>query len=183
MTKRLLVLVAAAAAAAVLGLAAGEAPARANGGDSAVVAVNTKDGRFVYRVRLAIHRTGDDVVDQSNAAAAVASCDTCQTVAIAIQALLVFGDPEVVAPENLALALNVECTSCQTLASAYQFLVMDDRPAHFTPEGNRELAAVRHELHTIRHEGLTIWEIQERVDALAARVHAVLVNERVVPGS
>jgi hypothetical protein len=151
----------------------------ARGGDNVVVAVNTKDGRFVYRVSLRIDRSPGDVVDDANAAVAVSSCETCQTVAIAIQALLVLDDPSVVTPENLAFAYNLECSFCQTLASAYQYVLFTGRGVHFTAEGNRAVAAIRHELHELRHAGLTIIELQARVEAVAVRLHDVLLTELV----
>jgi putative peptide zinc metalloprotease protein len=158
-------------------VAAGSVFAAPAASDSVVVAVNNRDGAFVYRVRLDIQRVAGSTVDQTNAAVAVASCDTCETVSVAIQALIVFSDPAVVTPENLALAMNVDCTSCQTLASAYQFYVQEGRPVHFTADGNRELAEMRARLQAIRHAGLTIWEIQAEVDRLARELLTVLQTE------
>jgi hypothetical protein len=179
MRKLVLVLVAAALAATLSTVAA---PARADGGDTTVVVVNTKDGRFLYRVRLDLRRSNGDTVDTSNAAVAVASCDACETVAVSIQALLVFSEPSTVTPENLALAMNVDCSFCQTLASAYQFLLETGGPVHLTAYGNREVAQVRRELEAIRHEGLSIWEIQAQVDALANELTRVLATELVAAG-
>lgn len=172
----------AALAAGVLALAATGA-ARAEGGDNIVVAVNTKDGSFVYRVRLVVRRVRGDSVDEANAAVAVASCTDCQTVAIAIQVLLVFSDANVVTPENLALAMNVECSFCRTLATAYQSMLMTAGAVHFTADGNRRLAEIRRDLQQLRHAGLTIWEIQAQVDALAGRLHELLLTELVPAGN
>jgi hypothetical protein len=163
-------------------LSVGAATARAAGGDTTLVAVNTKDGKFLYRVRLDLRRLNGDTVDTSNAAVAVASCDACETVAVSIQALLVFGEPSTVTPENLALAMNVECSFCQTLASAYQFLLETNGPVHLTADGNHEVARIRRELEGIRREGLSIWEIQARVDGLANELAAVLATELVAAG-
>jgi hypothetical protein len=154
----------------------------ARGDDNVVVAVNTKDGKFVYRVSLRIQRSQGDVVDEANASIAVASCNSCQTVAVAIQALLVLGEPSTVTPENLAFAYNLDCSFCQTLASAYQYVLMTGRPVHLTAEGNRAVAAIRRELHELRHAGLTIDALQPRVDALAERLREVLLTELVPAG-
>ena len=156
---------------------AGPAPARAGDGDNVVVAVNTKDGRFLYRVKLVIRRTTGDVVDEANAAVAVASCTSCQTVAVAVEGLLVFSDPSIFAPTNLAIAMNLECSFCATLASAYQFAVQVGEPAHLSGAGHREIAEIRRELESVRREGLMIWEIQARVDELAQRLLHVLLTE------
>jgi putative peptide zinc metalloprotease protein len=170
----------AAALAAALALA-GPVPARAGGGDNVVVAVNTRDGRFLYRVKLAIKRTNDDVVDAANAAVAVASCTECQTVAIAVEGLLVFSDPSVFTPTNLALAMNVECSFCATLASAYQFAVQTAGSAHLSGAGRRAIAEIRADLEALRREGLTIWDLQARVDELAQRLLHVLLTEVETP--
>lgn len=179
MTRLLHILALALAAAS---LAAGEAPDARAGGDNVVVAVNTKDGRFLYRVSLRIQRSQSDVVDEANAAVAVASCDACKTVALAIQALLVLGDPSTVTPENVAFAYNLECSSCQTLASAYQYVLVTGGPVHLTADGNRAVAALRRELERLRQAGLNIFELQAQVDALAGQLRDVLLNELVAAG-
>jgi putative peptide zinc metalloprotease protein len=167
---------------AVVLVLAGPAAARAEGADNVVVVVNTKDGRFLYRVSLKLQRAPGDVVDESNAAVAVASCDGCQTVAVALQALLVLGDPSTVTPDNLAFAFNLECSSCQTLATAYQYVLSIGGPVHLTAAGNRNVAAIRRELHALRHAGLTIVELQAQVDALANRLLDTLATEVVPAG-
>ena len=175
-------LLAVVAAAVAIGLvAARPVPAHAGAGDNVVVAVNTKDGRFLYRVKLAIKRTNDDVVDEANAAVAVASCTECQTVAVAVEALLVFSDPSTFTPTNLAVAMNVDCSFCATLASAYQFAVQVDGPAHLSGVGRRAIAEIRADLQALRHEGLDIWDLQARVDELAQRLLQVLWTEVETP--
>jgi putative peptide zinc metalloprotease protein len=175
-------LLAALAATAALTVAlAGAAPARAAGGDNVVVAVNTKDGRFLYRVRLVVRPTHGDVVDEANAAVAVASCASCQTVAIAVEGLLVFSDPSIFTPTNLAVAMNVDCSFCATLASAYQLLVQVGERAHLSGAGRQAIAQIRADLEAIRREGLTIAEIQAQVDELAQRLLYVLLTEVETP--
>ena len=181
MTRLKQALVALVAATAMLGFAvAGPTPARA-GGDNVVVAVNTKDGRFLYRVKLVVKRTNKDAVDEANAAAAVASCTDCQTVAVAVEGLLVFSDPSIFTPTNLAIAMNVDCSFCATLASAYQFAVQADGHAHLSGAGRHDIAEIRTDLEAVRRDGLTIAEIQARVDELAQRLLRVLLTELETP--
>ena len=125
--KRLTMIASLIVAAVLAALVAVATPPRAHasGGDDVVVSVNTKDGRFLYRVRLSIRRVNGDVVDNANAAVAVASCEACETVAVSIQGLLLFTNPSVFTPTNLALAANIGCSFCDTLASAYQFAIQD----------------------------------------------------------
>src|SRR5215216_3098464 len=94
--------------------------ASAQAADNVAVAQNTRDGSTVFRISFKLVRAPGDVVDDANAAVAIASCDSCQTTAIAIEGVLVFGDPTTFTPLNLAIAENIDCTNCQTLAYAYQ---------------------------------------------------------------
>jgi putative peptide zinc metalloprotease protein len=159
-------------------------PAPASAQDNTAIAINTKDGSALFKFAFSVSRVAGDVVDNGNAAVAFASCENCQTVAIAIQIVLVTGDPDVVTPTNLALAFNVECTLCETLASAYQFVFGTGGPVHFTAEGNRALAELRREFHDLRKDApnLTVAEIQARVAALVDRLRVVLANELVPAG-
>jgi putative peptide zinc metalloprotease protein len=153
------------------------------GGDNTVVAVNTKDGSSEFKVSFKLVRTSSDVVEESNIAVAFASCEACETVAIAFQVVLVKGTPGVVIPENYAIALNFECTSCETLASAYQFVLGTDGNVHFSPEGNRALAEIRQALRDVAgSDELTFEEIQLELDALAADLRTVLTEEMVASG-
>ena len=153
------------------------------GGDNTVVAVNTKDGSSKFKVSFKIVRTSSDVIDESNIAVAFASCEGCETVAIAFQVVLVNGTPSVVIPENYAIALNFECTSCETLASAYQFVLGTDGNVHFSPEGNRALSEIRRALRVVAgSEELTLDEIQAELDVLAADLRTVLAEEMVTSG-
>lgn len=149
----------------------------ARAADTAAVAVNTRDGASVFRLAFSIQRVVHDVVDESNAAVAVASCTDCTTIAISLQAVLVFSDPSVVTPENLALAMNIDCTSCDTLASAYQWVLGSGGVVRFTPEGQRRVAEIRAELQRLRTAGLSIQEVQAQVDALAEELEEVLTTE------
>jgi putative peptide zinc metalloprotease protein len=170
----------------VLGLAVASSGAsglraQEGGQDSAAVAVNTRDGATVFRVAFHIFRNSGDVVDNVNAAVAWSSCEGCTTVAVSFQVVLVTGDPSVASPENYAIAINFECTDCQTLASAYQFVQSTGGQVVFTPEGRQELADIRAELYRLMRnaEGMTVFEIQAEIDALAQRLAEVLANELV----
>jgi putative peptide zinc metalloprotease protein len=157
-------------------------PARADGGDTAAVAINTKDGFDLFKLAFQVRRATGDVVDNTNIAFAYASCTDCQTVAIAIQIVLVSGDPSTVAPENLAIAINESCNLCDTLASAYQFVITADGKLNFTPEGRRRLAKLRQALLDLKKADLTGPEIQVRLDALMTELASILSTELVVAG-
>lgn len=157
-------------------------PAAAQG-DTTAVAINTKDGFEVFRLAFQVRRATQDVVDTGNAAVAYASCTDCQTIALAIQVVLISGyDSGTVAPENLALTINESCSLCDTLASAYQFVLTAEGNLRFTAEGNQALAEIRKALLDLRDSGLTGAEIQAEVDALMEQLADVLANELVVAG-
>ena len=157
-------------------------PSAAAGGDNTAVAVNTKDGKDVFRLAFHINRVNSEVVDSRNLAVAFANCTDCQTVAIAIQVVLITSDPDVVTPENLALAINYQCSLCETLASAYQMVLTTGGPVRFTPEGMRRIAEIRRRLHELRRSDLSIAEIQAQVAALTAELREVVTNELVRAG-
>jgi putative peptide zinc metalloprotease protein len=156
-------------------------PPPAEAGDNAAVAINLRDGSSTIRLAFKITRVNRDVVDSSNAAVAAASCSDCQTVAVALQAVLIFSDASVITPTNFAFAYNVDCERCYTLATAYQF-VSTTGIVRFTADGNRRIAEIRRQLQALRSADLSIEEIQARVDVLAGQLFDVMRTGIVSPG-
>jgi hypothetical protein len=151
--RKLLITLAALAAVALPSVSA--VPAFA-GGDNTAVAINTKDGKTVYRIALHVTRNNGEVVTTGNAAVAVASCTGCETVAIAFQAVLITDDPSTISPVNLAFAENVLCDSCVTVADAVQVVVQTGGQVRLTPLGQQMLAQIRHDLHTLKQQDLAL---------------------------
>jgi putative peptide zinc metalloprotease protein len=165
-----------------VGFSAG-APAAAFA-DNAAIAVNTKDGTTVFKVAFAIRHVMSDVVDETNAAVAYDSCNNCAAVAIAFEIVLVEGSPSTVTPTNIAIAFNENCEACVAIAEAYQFVLGTGGLVHFDPEGNKILADIRKELHSLRKQDLTLEQLQAELDSIAARIADVLANHLVpVPGT
>src|SRR5438270_2919585 len=180
--KRLALLVLGTMVAATFWVAA-PASAQSTGNDNTAVATNTKDDSFVFKFAFKVSRAAGDTVDAGNAAAAVASCNYCETVAVAIQVVLVSGDPSTFTPTNVAIAYNQNCSECVTLADAFQFVFgTGARPAHLTPEGNRRLAEIRQEYEQLRHSGLPPDQLQARIGELAQQVYDVFTNDLVPAG-
>ena len=142
-------------------------------------AVNEKDGSSVIDVAFEVRRVSSGVVDQTNVAAAYSSCESCQTVAIAIQIVLVSGTTDTIAPVNVAVALNEDCTTCQTLALAYQFVFGTGDVLEFTKEGRRMLKDIRKELESLGKSGLTVDEIRLRAEDLRLRIQDLLATQLV----
>lgn len=152
------------------------------GDDNVAVAVNTQDGASVFRLAFSIRRVADGVVDQTNTAVALASCSDCQTVALAFQVVLVRGDADVVAPENLALAYNQQCVECVTYASATQIVLGFDGNVRFTSDGYRRLNALHKTLRELedRAAELSLVELNAEVQAAKAELLDILATQTVV---
>ena len=154
------------------------APAAVASDDTTAVAVNTKDGSSVFRLAFSIKKVAGDVVDNTNAAVAYSSCESCRTVALSIQIVLVTGNPDTVTPQNVAIAINENCTSCETLASAYQWVLgTDEENVRFSPEGRHAINEIRTELRGLGKSDLPVDELQARVHQLMIRLGTVLRTE------
>lgn len=169
------------------GVLAAALPAQAAFGQvNTAVAVNHKDGSSIFNFAFKVHREMNRVIDETNIAVAFASCEGCQTVAIAIQIVLVMSDPNVVAPENAAVALNVECSSCETFAGAYQYVFSTGGSVRLTAEGTREILAIRRAFFELARRAesgeLSLAEVQAEAEQLIGRLYSVVQNELVPTG-
>jgi len=152
--------------------------------DAHAIVVNHGDNSYRYALTLKVVQVSGDVADPHNAAVAVATdCSDCQTVAISLEGVLVYGDPTVFAPENVALAYNENCSNCATLAAAYQEVVQTSNRVRITGAGRQQIAMIRQDLDAIRHDGLSLAEIDARVNADAAALLQVLRNDVVPVGN
>jgi putative peptide zinc metalloprotease protein len=117
-------------------------------GDTQAVATGKTDGGVTYDIAYAVVTVKDGAdVTQRNGAYALASCKACTTVAVSFQVVLVVGQSDVIAPVNVAEALNVGCPSCVTAAFATQLVVsLRDEP---TPALLRRLQQALERLHGI----------------------------------
>ena len=181
MRSRMRLITLAPALAVALALAA-PGQALAQSGDSSAAAINTTDGSSVFKLAFDIRKVMNGVVDQQNVALAYANCESCQTVAISFQIVLVMSDPSVVSPENLAVAINESCSLCTTYAGAYQFVFGNGGRVRFTGAGRNELSEIRKQLRQLEGEDLTDAELSSRVDELATRVRTVIATEVVPAG-
>lgn len=151
------------------------APARAGststggstGDRNVAVAVNGQDGASIFRLAFSVRFVGDGVLDQTNAAIALASCTDCRTIALAFQLLLVIGDTDVAVPQNVALARNTACESCFTFASATQLILGFDSSVRLTDEGQRRLDELQRSLASLEQRAASL-----DAEALAAEVAA-----------
>jgi putative peptide zinc metalloprotease protein len=163
--------------AALLFAVAGAGATPAGGQDNAAVAINTKDGTDIFKLAFKIARVNQEIVDQSNGAVAFNNCEECQSIAVAIQIVLIFSDPDVVSSTNLALAYNYECDACVAFASAYQWLLTTGGPVHLTAEGNARIAAIRRRLHELANSDLTLEQLLAELKEIKAEIADILATE------
>jgi cell division septation protein DedD len=87
------------------------------------------------------------------------------------------GDPDVIAPLNLAAAVNENCTSCQTLASAYQFVIALGTPVRLTGRGQRAMRRIFRELRALKRAELPIDQVRARLHELMKELRTVLTTQ------
>lgn len=143
------------------------------------VAVNTQDGRSVFKIAFSVRTMRGDTVSPTNAAVASSSCTDCQTVAVAIQIVLATGDTDVVSPTNLAIALNDTCSSGETMASAFQYVFATGDATRFSSDAHRRLAGTRLRLQQLRQasETMTLEQIAAELQAISDEIADVLATE------
>jgi putative peptide zinc metalloprotease protein len=172
MTRRLLVLLALLLALVAPGNAA------AQGGDTTAIAINTKDDSSLFKFAFAIKKVTGEIVDNTNAAIAYASCENCRTTAISIQIVLVSGSPGTVVPENFAISINESCTLCQTFSTAFQFVIgVEDPSVGLTKAGKRELREILREFKALKRDDYSLEEFHARTQELGQRLRTVLQTE------
>jgi putative peptide zinc metalloprotease protein len=99
-------------------------PAAPGPGDSQALAVNRTNGGVLYDVTYSLVTVSDGApVTQTNSAYALANCNSCTTVAVSFQVVLVVGQSRIISPINAAGALNGDCPACTTTAIADQIVV------------------------------------------------------------
>lgn len=159
-------------------------PASAGGPNNVVIASPTADGAQLVRTAVKATSTGAKSVTSSNLALAKpSSCTGCEAIAVAYQAVIVTGNPSEVSPTNAAVAVNTECTSCGAFAYAYQYVVSADPGSHLSSAGQGRISAIRAEAAQLARAGLPYPELDAKLDALAARFKAVIVNDLVRAGA
>jgi putative peptide zinc metalloprotease protein len=99
-------------------------PSKPGPNDSQALAVNTTNGGVKYDVAYSLVTvTGGKDVTETNSAYAMANCQSCTTVAVSFQVVLVVGESKIIAPIDVAGALNGNCPACMTTAIADQLVV------------------------------------------------------------
>jgi len=143
-------------------------------GDNQALAVATKDGGAAYDVAFALVWADGDEAVNTNSAYAFASCTGCVAVAVSFQVVLVASDANVVAPVNVAVAVNYQCDKCLTLAVAVQLVAqLSDA---LSPDA---MAALTNLWATITAwsqnlQGLTLAQIQAQLEQFEQQILAIV---------
>jgi putative peptide zinc metalloprotease protein len=134
----------------------------------------------VYDVALAVVWVTDGPVDQVNEAWAVASCTECRTVAVAFQSIFVLGDPDVVVPQNIAVAVNYDCQRCETHAIAVQLVATLRRAP--SADAMSRLEAVWDDLEELEGniEDLSLDQLHAELVRIQAAILEILVEDGAV---
>ena len=126
---------------------------------------------------------GGPFATSANIASATSTdCTGCRAVAVAFQAVVLTGDPNVVTPGNAAVAVNGGCTGCDTFAFAYQDIVMTPAPASLSPAGVAALQSVEERADTVAHSGEPDAQMEADLKALAAEFRADFETNLVLHG-
>ncbi|MGH3331777.1 MAG: hypothetical protein ACRDPJ_10815 [Nocardioidaceae bacterium] len=153
-------------------------PAAPAEGDNQALAVNTEDGSTVYDVAFALVWAEEDTTDNVNSAYALASCENCQTVAVAFQVVLVLGQSDAIVPQNLAAAVNYHCIECVTYALATQLVVTLDGPLGDDAAAELEALWRRIAAYGDTIEGVPLSEIQDQLSAFEDQILAIIERDR-----
>jgi putative peptide zinc metalloprotease protein len=107
----------------------------------------------------------------------MASCEDCKTVAVAFQVVIVVGQSNAIAPENLAAAINYNCVSCVTQALAQQLVLTVDRP--LTDEARAQLEALWSEIAAFGEslEGLAFADIRARLTSFEQQLLGIIERD------
>ena len=149
-------------------------PAPPGPGDNQAMAIATQDGGTAYDVAFALVWANGDTVLNRNEAYAFASCVECRAVAVSFQVVLVVGQANVVAPQNISAAVSSDCLRCVTQALAVQLVVTV--PPDFTPQARAQLQQLWTQIMEFsRHlRGMSFADIQRQITDYEAQILAIV---------
>lgn len=148
------------------------------GPNHVVLAFNTADGHTQPRSGVAVAMAAGPVVTSENLALAQSSaCTGCRTVAVAVQAVFVTRNANVVAPTNAAVAVNAGCFDCDTMAAAYQYVASTSGPVYLSAAGQQRVAELRAEIAAVAASDLAFQDLEAQLDLLVQQLWTTLDQE------
>lgn len=157
--------------------------ATAGGANNVVIVKTTADGATQARSHVQVAPVPGDTVASANIALAEATaCTGCRSSAVAIQVLLVTGDPSVFTPANVATAVNAGCNGCGTFAYAWQYVLQSDGPVMLSPTGRLEVHQLQDEIDAAvdASDPTSLADdirLTAQLDALTAQLKSVIDSE------
>ena len=182
-----------AAAFAIAAALAPPASAQDDGGPKQVVIAENIDD-FTQKSRSGTQVasfSGDFFNSENLAIAASAGCNRCDSVAVAVQAVLVGSTPSVFTPRNAATAATGGCTHCVSYAYASQYIVPAGTPVRLSEDGRDRVRRIRHRIADVAETPipnepdqalLTLQAMTADLDALVARLRSVIDAELLEAG-
>ena len=151
----------------------------AGGANNVVMATNTVDGSTVARDRVQIAYDPADTVANSNIATAQSTdCVACRTVAVALQVVLVEGDPSDFEPANAAVATNGGCDTCQTYAFAFQDIIQPGQVVYLSGDAQQELSSLRDQVDGITNDTtLSYDDMKAQLESVFAQIVATVSQD------
>ena len=154
----------------------GLAPAALADGTNVAEAVNDEDGSSVIDIAFDIRRVSSGVVDQTNVAAAYATCETCSDGGDRHPDRARVGRRRLVTPTNVAVALNEGCNACQTMALAYQFVFGNGGTITLSREARRKIREIARAFRDLERSGGSVDEVLQETNRLLGELSEALAN-------
>lgn len=153
---------------ATLTLAA--ASAGADGAYNNLIQVDNSSGSqpAILTGSLVSHDAGNDAVENANLAYSHSvDCTGCKTITVAVQAVIIEGNPTTIAPQNAAVAVNENCQSCLTFAYAHQYVLSPHHPIEISGKDSKRLQAIQQGIDWVAHSGKDFATMSSQLDSLS----------------
>jgi hypothetical protein len=149
-------------------LAAGSAGA--SGAYNNLIQIDNSDASHpaILTGSLVSHDATNDPVQNANLAYSHSvNCTGCKTITVAVQAVIIEGNPTNISPQNAAVALNENCQSCQTFAYAHQYVFSPHHPVTLSERTNQQLQQIQQGIDWVAHSGKDFATMSSQLDDLS----------------
>lgn len=175
MRRPVALVLATAAFAAPAAVSLAQSPPPTGGPSQNVIADNSTAGTVVARSGVQAARGGAQSASPTNLAQASShDCTGCQSLAAALQVVLIPQGANVVAPENVALATNVNCSHCGAFAYAYQYVVTVSKNTALDHDAHAAINQLRAEADQDVRAGLPYPELDSKLTQLSQRLRTIV---------
>jgi hypothetical protein len=118
---------------------------------------------------------GDGPVNDTNLAYARShDCTGCRTVAVAVQVVVIQGNPSNVQPQNGAVALNENCQSCLTFAYAHQCVITLNHRFEIDERTGEQLQGIQSNIDHVTRSGVDFTTMTVQLDQLSQQYYSTV---------